>query len=282
MLEGTTETIAVEGDRRLAFSRAGDPQAERVFLFDPGSFGIHVDGYHLVRELARRGWYAVAYTRAGMYGSDPLPPDQVPTPSFHVGDMGRLLDALGIERPVILAGHSMAGVRVHLAGAVMPDRFRGLALLDAVCPSLMSGLTWDGWVAWGRSLGETGARVAGSLIGNLVEEFHPNILQLEGEERAAKVASINSESHLATAAAEIAVTERKVITEAIKPALALPAFFATATPVSQGTSKLVELYRERGTWVRRIKLKDEGHMSMLRPPAVLTLADGIEELWSAS
>jgi pimeloyl-ACP methyl ester carboxylesterase len=277
-LQGEVERIEVDGERRLSVARYGDPDASHVLLFDPGSFGIYADGHHIALELARRDWYCIMTTRAGMYGSDPLPDNQPPVPSFHIEDMQRLLDRLKVDRKVVLAGHSMAGVRVHLAGCMMPERLQGLALLDAVCPSLMRGLRWAGWIAWARGIGQAGAKVAGTALGDFVETLHPNILELEGPPRADKLASINSEQHLRTAAEEVAVTEKKAMSTLIEPAVHLPSFFATATPVSQGTTALLQEYTEAGTWARRIHFAKEGHMSMLTPPCSVQIADGIEDI----
>ncbi|WP_189571699.1 alpha/beta fold hydrolase [Parvularcula lutaonensis] len=278
---GDAEKLAIEGDRSVVVARYGVPDAGRVLLFDPGSFGIYADFHHIAQHLAREDWYVIAMTRAGMYQSDPLPEGQDPVPRFHVADMARVLDTLGIDRKVILAGHSMAGVRLHMAGRIMPERFRGLALLDAVCPSQMRGLAWAGWVAWAQLIGRAGARFARSRMGGLMESVHPNLLKLEGQPRNDKLASVMSEKHLRCAAREVAVTERKALGEPVEPAIKLPAFFATATQVSQGTSELLREYEKEGTWTRRIHLKNDGHMSMLTPPSSHLIAEGIDELWEA-
>ena len=282
-LSPRVESLPVDAERSLRCGLYGDPQASRVLVFDPGSFGIYADAHHLGLELARRGWFCVLTTRAGMYGSDPLPEGESPRPSFHVRDLERLLDRLNLgPRKVVLAGHSMSGVRTHLAGCSVPKRFLGLALLDAACPSLLGGMRWSGWVNWATGLGSLGAKVAGKPIGNLVETLHPNFLKLEGLQRADKLASINSASHLEIAAEEVAVTANRALSHPIEPALHLPAFFATSTPVSHGTSALVEQYEASGTWVKRIRLPKDGHMSMLTPPASGLIADGIEEMWAAN
>ncbi|MEM9839120.1 MAG: hypothetical protein AAF830_08190 [Pseudomonadota bacterium] len=273
--------MEVAPSRRLHIGVYGDPSADRVLLFDPGSFGIYADGHQLCVELASRGWHAVALTRAGMYGSDPLPEGQEPLPGFHVHDMERLMDALGWNKKIILAGHSMAGVRVHLSGHLLEHRLRGLMLLDAVCPSLMDTLVWSGWVGWDKALGAAGAFVAGTALGPMVEELHPNALKLEGRPREDKLASVASEAHLLASAAEVAATERRSMDDVIEPALTLPSFFATATPVSQGTTKLVQQYKAAGTWAERIKPRKVGHVSLLAPPAVKELADGADAVWVA-
>lgn len=274
--------LPVAPGRHLQIAVYGNPSTERVVLFDPGSFGIYADGHQFCLELARRGWHAIAMTRAGMYGSDPLPEGQAPLPGFHVADMARALDALGIDRPIVLAGHSMAGVRVHLAAHLLEERIRGLILLDAVCPSLMDSFVWSGWVTWAKTLGSAGAFVASTALGPMVEELHPNGLKLEGRPREDKLASVSSEAHLMASAAEVAATERKSFADRIEPNLSLPSFFATATPVSQGTTKLVEAYQAAGTWVQRIKPKNVGHVSLLAPPVVSNLADGADAVWEAA
>jgi pimeloyl-ACP methyl ester carboxylesterase len=280
LLEGRPENIAIDGERSIRIARYGDPHSKRIMLFDPGSFGIYADAFHLSHALAGRGWYVIAQTRAGMFGSDPLPDDQPPVPRFHVEDMRRLLDRLEIDRRIILAGHSMAGVRLHTAGCAMPERLRGLALLDAVCPALMSGLTWKGWIAWATGIGKTGAYVAGTTASSVMELIHPNGLKLSGYARQDKLASISSSAHLKTAAAEVAATEKRLMEHEIQAALDIPSFIATATPVSQRTTKLLAEYEKHGTWARRLHLPKDGHMSMLTPPSVTKLADGIETLWT--
>lgn len=275
------QSIEVAPERHVFAALYGDSTSDRVVFFDPGSFGIYADGHNFCVKLAERGWYAIAATRAGMFGSDPVPARQEASPGFHVGDVERLLDRLDVRRPFVFAGHSMAGVRAHLAGHLLEGRVAGLVLVDAVCPSLMDTLTWTGWVAWARGLGHAGAFVASTALGPLVEELHPNNLKIEGRPREDKLAAVSDEDHLLQSAREVVATERKFLGERIEPALHLPAFFATSTPISQGTSKLVEEYRAASVWVDRIKLKGAGHVEILASPHVERLVAGTEALWEA-
>ncbi|MEM6914126.1 MAG: hypothetical protein AAF511_09125 [Pseudomonadota bacterium] len=272
----------IDDGRRITASIFGSGDADRVLLFDAGSFGSWVDGAHLCREMAQRGWLAVSHSRAGMYPSDPAPEGTVLDPRFHVADMIRLLDALSIRVPIILAGHSMAGLRLHHAGNTAATRLCGLAFIDAVCPSLANDRTWAGWTVFARTVAETGVQVMGTPMGSLIENFHPNMLDLEGDERFTKVKSISSPAHLATAADEFRAMDRSSRVVEVDEALHLPSFFATATPASQGTTDLMKRYAEAGTWAERIKFPMEGHISILTPPAVETIATGIEELWEVS
>ncbi|NRA31192.1 MAG: alpha/beta fold hydrolase [Parvularculaceae bacterium] len=275
------QSVEVAPGRHLFAALYGDSTSDKVVFFDPGSFGIYADGHNYCLQLAEQGWFAIAATRAGMFGSDPVPSGQEASPGFHVGDIERLLDKLVVTQPVVFAGHSMAGVRAHLAGHLLEGRVLGLVLMDAVCPSLMDTLTWTGWVAWARGLGHAGAFVATTALGPLVEELHPNNLQIEGRPREDKLASVSDEGHLLQSAREVVATERKFLGDRIEAALHLPAFFATSTPISQGTSKLVEEYRAAGQWVDRIKLKGAGHVDMLASPHVERLVAGTEALWDA-
>lgn len=279
---GRLEHCLIDGDRSITTCVFGDHEAERVLLFDPGAFGSWVDGAHLCRALAARGWLAITYSRAGMYPSPPAPQGTILDPQFHVADMLRLLDFLEIRVPIILAGHSMAGLRLHHAGHVAPDRFRGFALIDAVCPTLTKDSLWAGWTVFGKTLAETGVQVMGSAMGPILENFHPNTLELDGDERLAKVKSISSPQHLATAADELRAMDRQSRTVEVEEALHVPALFATVSPVSKGTTALLERYADQGTWAERLKFPDDDHISVLTPPAIHDIAAGIEELWEVS
>lgn len=272
---------SVDGSRRLAFASFGDAQAERQLLFDPGSFGCYVDGLHLCRVLSKRGWRAVTYSRAGMYPSDPLPPGTLPDPIFHVEDMARLADAVALLPPFVLAGHSMAGVRLHHAGFVLPETIVGLAFMDAVCPALTRDTAWAGWTAGARRFASAGVLTMATPLRPMIERVHPNYLKLDGEEREEKIRSISDRNHLTTAGLEIDAMDRRTRRLEIEPALHRPAFFATATAVSRGTRKLVAQYQEQGIWAEHIHCPRDNHMSILTPPTIERLADGVERLWES-
>jgi pimeloyl-ACP methyl ester carboxylesterase len=277
---GTLRYADVGKGRRLAYKPFGEPREPgKVLLYDPGSFGSYCDGVHLCSELADRGYLAIAYSRAGMYPSDPLPEGNTPHPAFHTSDIDNLLEALGIEGPILLAGHSMSGVRLHYAGHAIPERLRGLIFLDAVCPSLTKSFTWAGWTSFARTAAKAGIKAAGTALAPFVEELHPNILRLAGEDRTAKLTAIGSAEHLKAAADEIRAMDRKTRTIEIDEAVEIPALYVTATAVSQGTPEVLKRYEAEGVWARHIKLPKDGHMSMLTPPATEIIADGIDALW---
>ena len=61
-------------------------------------------------------------------------------------DLAALLDAIGGDRPVVLAGHSMGATASLLAGTVRPGRVKGLVLFDPVI--LPRAATWAAKAPW--------------------------------------------------------------------------------------------------------------------------------------
>ena len=228
--------------------------------------------------MAAKGFRAISYSRAGMFPSDPVPEGVAPGPRFHVDDISRLLDRLNVRHPIVLAGHSMAGVRLHYAGFSIRSRIKAMLMIDAVVPELTRSATWGGWTSFARSLSAVGIQAAISPLAPLMEQFHPNMLALDGEEREAKVKSIASDAHLEAAGDEIRAMDRKTRDDEIDAAVHIPALYATCTPVSQGTSKLIKQYEAVGTEVRRLKFPRESHMSILTPPVINEIAATLEDI----
>lgn len=275
---GEHHRVEVGAGRALYAVSWGDPTSQDVAVFDPGSFGSWVDGAHFCRAMAAKGFRAITYSRAGMYPSDPVPDGVLPGPRFHIDDLSRLLTALGVAQPVVLAGHSMAGVRLHFAGFSIRSRIKAMVMIDAVVPELTRSTTWAGWTSFARSLSAVGVQAAISPLAPLMEQFHPNMLDLEGDEREAKVKSIASDAHLEAAGDEIRAMDRKTREDEIDAALHIPALYATCTPVSQGTTKLIGQYETIGTEVRRLKFPKESHMSILTQPVIGEIADTLDDL----
>ena len=71
---------------------------------------------------------AFSYDRAGLGWSEASPRPR--TGEVMVDELRRLLDAVGIPRPVILVGHSFSGLLVRLFAYCYPQEVAGLVLLD--------------------------------------------------------------------------------------------------------------------------------------------------------
>lgn len=127
------EFVHVDG-RRMHLVRAGPTSGAPLVLLEAGSFGFSADWAVVQAGLARLGLRSLAYDRAGMGLSEPGP---APRDGAAIADdLERLLDAAGDAGPLILVGHSMAGLHVHLFAGRHPGRVAGLVLVDAVTPTV--------------------------------------------------------------------------------------------------------------------------------------------------
>ncbi len=124
------------GGRRLHAVRAGpvDPGASLVVL-EAGAFGFSADWWVVQARLTALGIPSLAYDRAGLGLSDPGPKPR--DGLAIVGDLEALLAAMRISAPVVLCGHSMAGLHTYLYAARNRARITGLALVDATTPESM-------------------------------------------------------------------------------------------------------------------------------------------------
>ena len=88
------------------------------------------DWVDVLTLLGDAGCSAFALDRPGFGDSEPRPGD-VPTVAGEARRIVAVLDALGLTRPAVLVGHSMAGFYVEGAARLEPDRVGGLVLLDS-------------------------------------------------------------------------------------------------------------------------------------------------------
>ena len=227
-------------------------------LFDAGAFGIYADGANLVRALARFGVPAVSYTRAGLSGSDPDP--RPPTPQRHADDMLMLLDALGQRGPVLFAGHSMAGLRLHTVARQAPRRVAGLVLIDAMVPGARSPRT--------LRLAAAALRPVERLLPAFCRaaDAYPNAMKLEGRERADKLASVYSAAHLRASRAEI----RHAATDDAPIASAAPLLLLPAGRIARGSDALAA---RAGAEV--MDMSAYGHAGVLAPEPAGRMAAAI-------
>jgi pimeloyl-ACP methyl ester carboxylesterase len=78
--------------------------------------------------------------------SDPVP--QSTTTADAVADLRALLAALDQTEPVVLVGHSYAGVVSRLYAATYPADVAGMVLVDALAPELRAQMTAEQYAAW--------------------------------------------------------------------------------------------------------------------------------------
>ncbi len=114
--------------------RAGPRGEGLVVLLEAGSFGFSADWAVVQEQLAALGVHSIAYDRAGMALSDPGPSPR--DGLAIVSDLERLLAALGEAGPLVVVGHSMAGLHLHHFAARNPSKVAGLVFVDAITPAL--------------------------------------------------------------------------------------------------------------------------------------------------
>src|SRR5665213_958362 len=121
--------IDIGAGRKLHAVRAG-PRDDRgpLVVLEAGAFGFSADWAAVQDKLAAKRLPSLAYDRAGLGFSDsgPQPRDGLAI----VGDLESLLAAIGEGGPLILCGHSMAGLHVRLFAARNPGRVAGVVLVD--------------------------------------------------------------------------------------------------------------------------------------------------------
>src|SRR6201996_6173661 len=115
----------VGGGRRMRLVCEGpaDP-ARPTVVFESGAFGFSGDWAHVQALMTARGLRSCAYDRAGMGVSDPS--SAARDGANVAADLEKLLAAAHVDGPLVLAGHSMAGSRLHLFANRNPDRVKGL------------------------------------------------------------------------------------------------------------------------------------------------------------
>ena len=248
--------IRLADGRALRALRGGE--GPPAVLFDAGAFGIYADGANLVRALATRGVPSVSYTRRNLSGSDEAPGK--PGPEAHVADMRALLAALGQTGPVVLAGHSMAGFRLHAFARAQPPLVRALVLIDAMVPGVWPRAALAGFAAGLRPVER--ALPAFCRTANA----YPNAMRLQGEERADKLRSVYGREHLRSSRREIAAIARATVT----PAETTPMTLMPAGRLARGTRALAArtgaVLIDMGAW---------GHASVLSPEPCERIADAV-------
>jgi pimeloyl-ACP methyl ester carboxylesterase len=136
--------------------------------------------------------------------SDPSP---APRDGIAIADdLDRLLTAAAVPGPYVLAGHSMAGLRLRQFAARHPDQVSGVVLIDAATPEAAADPQMN------RFIGQFAAASRWAAIGASAGLFHPiaglgvgNNIGLTGDAEREKRWAFASGLHNRTAAAEVAL-----------------------------------------------------------------------------
>ena len=151
-----------------------------AIVLEAGLAGNFLD-WSLVQPQLAKTRKTCAYDRAGMGFSART---QRPRTAANIAEeLHLLVEAAGIERPFVLAGHSFGGLMALAYAQHYPAEVAGLVLLDAMHPQQFELFPAGGVVLPldpNLILGRTSSFAA--LYG-LPEALHPLALQLAGEEK---------------------------------------------------------------------------------------------------
>ena len=157
---------------------AGEPShPPLLFLHGWGlSPRVYADG---LLRLTAAGVRVIAPSLPGFGGSDGPRLTRVGMQEY-AARIGRLLDVLGIEHPVFVAGHSFGGgVALQLA-TDRPDQVRALTLVSSVggAPGNGQALADASWLRWAvGAAGDLSARDLLRAAPGLLRDFVPNVLR---------------------------------------------------------------------------------------------------------
>jgi pimeloyl-ACP methyl ester carboxylesterase len=129
--------------------------------------------------LTKGGMRVIAPCLPGFGGSDGPALGEIDMPAYG-HRIGRLLDVLGVEKPVFVAGHSFGGgVAIQLA-TDRPERVRSLTLINSVggAPGQRTGLVDASWLRWMLgTLTELSPRDIARSTPSMLRAFIPNALR---------------------------------------------------------------------------------------------------------
>lgn len=260
----TYQMVDIDNGRRLHALCEG-PENAPFILYDAGAFGIYTDGWW-IKEALKSDHRVCLYDRAGMGWSDPLPRGTLPGPNWHMEDMRRLRAALGQDKPFLLIGHSMAGLRLHAYANTYPEELTGLVFVDAARPQTMNADRFERFVPWARRLMSASAILARIGVAGGASFLVPDELDLPRLQKRDKRRSIASVRHHKSTKAEIIAafnTERDASWRTVTQAETLPVSVFSNSANGGANAPVAEAAKEQSGFGRVTRLPDESHVSLL-------------------
>jgi pimeloyl-ACP methyl ester carboxylesterase len=216
--------VEIGAGRRLRAVAEGPAASTRpLVVLEAGSFGFSADWAAVQARLTAEGLRSLAYDRAGLGLSEPgaEPRDS----QAIVGDLEALLAALGETGPLVVCGHSMAGLHVRLFARRNAERVRALVLVDATTPEAMDHPLAAQFVGHFTSVSKLAAWGARAGVARPLAGPFGDAIGLPALAKAEKRRAFGEAGHNRWAAAEVAawhasVDQARAVT-AYDPALPL-------------------------------------------------------------
>jgi len=274
------------GGRRLHVVRTG-PEGARppLVVLEAGAFGFSADWSVVQDRLARRGYASIAYDRAGLGQSDPGP---APRDGAAIGaDLEALLGRLAPRGPLILCGHSMAGLHVHRLATRLRERIAGLVLVDATTPHSMRSKFVSTAVAQFGGVSRLAAWTAGvGLLRPLSATPLGDRIGLQDEIAAEKRWAFGDAVHNTAAADEVAqwpaAARQALEAGELDPNWPVAVILAGPADARSGL-KTLQLAPARASRFGRVEhVAEANHASILAGPHADVIVRGIEHVDAAS
>ena len=283
---GPRGTMFDIGGRRLHIVRAGPVESSLpLVVLEAGAFGFSADWSVVQDRLAAAGYPSLAYDRAGLGLSDPGPE---PRDGAAIGaDLEALLEKLAPRTPLILCGHSMAGLHVHRLAARKRERLVGVVLVDATTPQSMRSkfvsvaIAQFGGVsrlaAWGAGAGLL-KPFAGTPLGDRIG--------LHGDIAEEKRWAFGDAGHNAVAAAEVAewpaAARQALEAGELDPDLPVAVILAGPADGRFGLKAMQSAPALASRFGLVKHIADANHASMLAGPHAAVIVSGVEFVRAAA
>lgn len=169
--------------------RSVDVDGSRISLMEAGEGDplLFLHGWGLTPRAYAKG--ITRLTSAGVrvlapclpgFGGSTAPGLREITMRYYAARIGRLLDVLGVEQPVFVAGHSFGGgVAIQLA-TDRPERVRALTLVNSVggAPGGGSAMADRSWLRWATgAVGELNAGGLAHVAPAILRDYLPNAVR---------------------------------------------------------------------------------------------------------
>lgn len=265
------------GGRRLRIVCEGPRSDRPLVVMESGIFGFASDWGEVQKALAARGIRSCAYDRAGLGFSDPGP---YPRDGLAVvEDLEKLLKARGEAGPLLLVGHSIAGLHTRLFALRNPERVKGLLLVDAASPE--GSLTRHGraTLAAFRHMGRFVVAAGRLGLMKAAAPWAADMIGLDGPAHVEKVFFWAYGPTLQAGAEEtrqaLRAAEQAKAAGRLDPALPVGVITEGPAPWS-GDPRLEGAQRSRHGW--SVNLPAATHASMLGRRYAAVIADGVERV----